>query len=132
MIESESKIRVRYVETDVGGSVHHSKFIPWMEVARVEMFDNLGLPYAGLEKQGIGSVVLEVHLKVIKPAYFDDRLVVKAYVRECPKARLKVEYEIFRDETLLATAETTHAFVNKERKAIRPPKVFFEAVESHF
>lgn len=133
MIKSESQIRVRYVETDAGGMVHHGSFIPWLEMARVEMMDNLGLPYRDLEKEyKVHMAVLEVNLRIVKPAYFDDRLVVKVVIRECPKVRLRIEYEILRDGVVLATAETAHAFMNKEQKAVKPPKVFTEVVKGYF
>lgn len=133
MIESESEIRVRYVETDASGMVHHSSFIPWLEVARVEMMDNVGLPYHELEKEWkVHMAVLEVHLKIIKPAYFGDILVVKASIRECPKVRLMVGYEILREGELLATGETMHAFMGSEKRAVRPPRAFMETVNGYF
>ncbi len=133
MINSESQIRVRYVETDAGGMVHHSSFIPWLELARVEMMDNLGLPYSSLEKQyKVHMAVLELHLKIIKPAYFDDRLTVKMYIKECPKVRLTIEYEILRNEALLATAETKHAFMGIGKGAAKPPKAFTDVLKTYF
>lgn len=132
MIESESHIRVRYVETDAMGIVHHSNYIAWLELARVEMMDNLGLPYTEIEKQGALMPVLEVHIKYLSPAYFDNRLIVKVTVNQRPVVRLKVEYQIFREKTLLATAETLHAFINREGKPIRPPSSFLECMEEYF
>lgn len=133
MIESKSEIRVRYVETDAGGVVHHSSFIPWLEVARIDLMDNIGLPYHQLEKEWkVHMAVLEMHLKILKPAYFDDRLIIKAYIRECPKVRLTVGYEISRDVVLIATGETMHAFMSNEKKAVKPPRPFTEIMENHF
>lgn len=133
MIESKSQIRVRYEETDASGMVYHGSLIPWLEVARVEMMDNLGLPYKQLEnKEGSHMAVFEVHVKILKPAYFDDRLLVKAYIKERPKVRLTVEYEILREGVQIATAETKHAFMNSEKKAIKPPKVFMETINGYF
>lgn len=132
MIESESQIRVRYVETDAGGIVHHSNFVPWLEVARVEMMDNLGLPYRELEKLNVHMAVLEVHLQIIKPAYFDDILLVKTYVHECPKAKMTVDYKVSRNTDLIATATTTHAFINPKKKATKPPLIFNQLMKNHF
>lgn len=132
MIEMESHIRVRYVETDAMGIAHHSNFMHWFELARVEMMDKLGLPYIQLEKQDAFMPVLEVYTKFLAPAYFDDRLTIKVFVKESPKARLKVQYQVLREDTLLATAETLHAFINREGKAIKPPTLFLDAIKSHF
>lgn len=132
MIESESQIRVRYVETDAMGIAHHSNFINWLELARIEMMDNIGLPYIELEKQNALMPVLEIHIKFISPAYFDDRITIKLSILESPKARFKVDYQIFRTTTLLATAQTVHAFINREGKPIKPPSIFLETLKSLF
>lgn len=132
MIESQSDIRVRYAETDAMGIAHHSNFTHWFEHARVEMMDKIGLPYIELEKQGALMPVLEVHIKFLAPAYFDDRLKVKLLIKECPRARIRVEYQVFRQKTLLAIGETLHTFINREGKAIRPPEAFLEMIKKYF
>ncbi|PWU05646.1 MAG: acyl-CoA thioesterase [Verrucomicrobia bacterium] len=132
MIESQTQIRVRYVETDAMGFVHHSNFIPWLELARVEMMDNVGLPYINLEKEGVLMPVLEIHIKLLSPAYFDDRITIKLQINEPPKVRLKVAYQIFRDTTLIATAETLHTFINRSGKPIKPPKNFLDTLNAYF
>jgi len=132
MIESESQIRVRYVETDAMGIVHHSNFVNWLELARIEMMDNIGLPYVELEKQDALMPVLEVYIKFLSPAYFDDRITIKLFVPECPNARCIVEYKIFRGTTLLAEAKTLHAFINRKGRPIKPPSIFLETMKSFF
>lgn len=132
MIESQSQIRVRYVETDAMGFAHHSNYINWLELARVEMMDKLGLPYTEIEKQDILMPVLEVHIKYLSPSYFDDRLTVKLCVKEKPKARIKIEYKIVRKDAMIATAETLHTFINREGKTIRPPIAFLECIKPYF
>lgn len=132
MIESESQIRVRYAETDAMGIVHHRHFLTWFELARIEMMDNVGLPYRDLEKEGALMPVLEVHSKLLKPAYFDDRLTIKLWVNERPRVKLKVEYKVLRGEEILITGETLHAFINREGKPIRPPQSFMKVMEPYF
>jgi acyl-CoA thioester hydrolase len=59
MYINETKIKVRYVETDQMGVVHHSKYYPWFEVARGEYITRMGMTYKQMEEEGIMMPVLE-------------------------------------------------------------------------
>lgn len=132
MITSETPIRVRYAETDAMKFTHHSNYIIWMELARVEMLDNSGLPYKSLEANGCYLPVLNVSINYFKPSFFDDHLLVKVCIKEKPLVRLTIHYEILKDNTLLASASTTHAFINAEGTPIKPPTVFKDLMNKHF
>ena len=82
-----------------------------------------------LEKEGYLLPVLAANLRYKKPAYFDDQLTVICRAKEKPRIRLKMEYEVLRGETLLATGSSEHAFMNPEGQPIRPPKKFLELFE---
>lgn len=122
MIQAQSQIRVRYAETDAMGIVHHGSYIPWLETARVQLLDDLGYPYRKLEQDGVVLPVIEVHLRYRTPCRFDDRLVVTARVGTMPTARLRIDYQIHRDETLICEATSHHGFVTREGKPVRPPE----------
>ena len=126
MIETCAEIRVRYAETDQMGVVYHANYLPWFESARIQMLDELGLTYKKLEEEGYMLPVLDCQLSYRKPARFDDRIKVYARVTEAPRARLKVSYEVYREETLLVTGSTTHTFINPEGRLIRPHPRFIE------
>ena len=82
MIRTETTIRVRYVETDAMGFVHHANYLSWFELARIEMLDAINLSYKELETAGYYLPVLGAAITYRKPAYFDDRLKVVCYVRD--------------------------------------------------
>ena len=126
MIETCADIRVRYAETDQMGVVYHANYLPWFESARIQMLDELGLTYSMLEAEGFMLPVLDCQLTYKQPARFDDRLKVFARVSEPPRARLKISYEVFRDETLLVTGSTSHTFINPQGQLIRPHPRFIE------
>lgn len=131
MIQNKTSIRVRYVETDAMGFAHHANYLAWFELARIEFMDALDMPYKEMEKEGYLLPVLGAHLKYKKPAHFDDQLIVICTAREKPRIRLKMEYEVFRGETLIATGSTEHAFMNPEGMPIRPPQKFVELFEQN-
>ena len=126
MIHTESKIRVRYGETDAMGFAHHANYVLWFEKARIEMLDRIGLPYRDLEASGFFIPVLDVKVSYRSPAFFDDWLTIVCIVKERPGIRFHIEYEVRRMETLLATGSSEHAFIEKSGKPIRPPKSFVD------
>lgn len=132
MIESSSQIRVRYAETDTMGVAYHGNYLTWFEVARVELFDRLGAPYTGFEKQGYFLPVLSAEARYLLPARFDDRLTVTVSMSEKPRARIHLQYKVECDGRLLATGSTSHGFMDANGKALRPPERFIELIEKHW
>ncbi len=132
MIHTISTFRVRYAETDRMQVVHHKNYLVWFEAARIEMLDLIGLPYAGVEADGYFIPVLSATVDYKKPAYFDDRLEVHLYLRDKPRARFRFDYEVRRGDAQLAIGHTTHGFMDKNGKALRPPEVFIQKVLSYW
>lgn len=131
MISYDAKIRVNYKDTDQMGVVHHSNYIVYYEMARVEALREWGMPYSEMEKSGIISPILEVGSKYIYPAFFDEVLTVRAIIEEVPTVRLKVRYEIFNEAgKLINTGYTWLGFLNGEtRRPCRAPQSFVEGLK---
>ena len=134
MITGEVKFRVRYSETDRMGYVYYGHYAQYFEVARVEMLRSLGFSYKKLEDEGVILPVLEYFIKYIRPAYYDDELIVKTTINEMPSTRILFNYETYNEkDELLNTAKTTLVFVNQ--KSGRPtalPADLKEAMEKYF
>ncbi|MEO0509887.1 MAG: thioesterase family protein [Verrucomicrobiota bacterium] len=120
---------MRYAETDRMDMVHHSNFLVWFEAARIHMLDEIGIPYTEVEARGLFIPVLGVSLNYKRPAKFDDRIEVHLFMHEKPRARFKFEYEVRRDGNLLATGNTTHGFMDRNGKGIRPPEEFLKLIQ---
>ncbi|MFT4901584.1 MAG: acyl-CoA thioester hydrolase [Lentimonas sp.] len=130
MIHTFSTIRVRYAETDRMDVVYHSNYLVWFETARILLLDEIGLPYRDLEAQGYFIPVLSANLEYQRPAQFDDHLEIHLFMKEKPRARMRFEYEVRRGEQLLATGATTHGFMDRNGKALRPPQAFVDKVSA--
>ena len=130
MIHSISKIRVRYAETDRMDVVYHSNYLVWFETARIQMLDQIGIPYREIEGRGLFLPVLTVSAAYKSPARFDDRLEVHLYMKKKPRARMHFEYEVRRGEELLATGESSHGFMDRNGRAQRPPEDLLERIET--
>jgi acyl-CoA thioester hydrolase len=111
----ETKLRVRYAETDRMGVVYHSNYLVWMEVGRVELLRELGFDYKRMEEdQDIGIAVVEARMRYKAPARYDDEIRVQTRVKHLRGVVVQFGYEMLRaaDGLLLAEGETTHIAVN--------------------
>lgn len=132
MIESTCEIRVRYAETDKMGVVYHSNYFIWFEAARVQMLDELGLPYTEIETSGLMLPVIDCSAKFLRPARFDDRVKIHVQMHEKPGLRLKIHYKVACGETLLAEGFTQHVFVDLEGRPAKPPAEFMAVARELF
>jgi acyl-CoA thioester hydrolase len=132
MIRSVTQITVRYAETDMMGVVYHGSYLPWFEVGRTTLLKEQGLPYRELEAGGFRLPVLEVHVRYLRPALYDDTLTLTTFLREKPTLRIHLEYELRNGDTLLATAKTQHVFVDRQGRPVRPPPHFTERMNALF
>ncbi|MFP4156254.1 MAG: acyl-CoA thioesterase [Opitutales bacterium] len=130
MIHSVFKTRVRYAETDRMDVVHHSNYLIWFEAARIQMLDEIDLPYKQMEADGFLIPVLSAQLDYKQPAFFDDRLEIHLTMPKLPRARFFFDYTVRRGDQLLATGQTTHGFMNSGGRGMRPPAPFLERIEA--
>ena len=122
-------IRVRYADTDKMGVMYNGNYFTFFEIGRTEMLRHYGLPYSDLEKDGYMLPLLEAHAEYKNSAFYDDMLMVEASIKPELKATFTIEYNIFRDDTPIATGYTKHVFVNSEtRKPVRPPKQYVDLI----
>lgn len=107
----ETKLRVRYAETDQWGTVYHSNYFIWFELGRVELLRAMGLPYKDMEaKDDSHTVVVDVRCTYEKPARYDDMIRVRTWIAGSKERTLRFAYEVYNDETgeRLAHGETLH------------------------
>jgi acyl-CoA thioester hydrolase len=132
VITSRSQITVRYAETDMMGVVYHGSYLPWFEIGRTTLLKEVGLPYRQLEAEGYRLPVLEISAKYLRPALYDDVITIVTTMREKPVLRIRLAYEVFRGEELLATGESMHAFIDLQGRPVRPPASMAAAMNRLF
>jgi acyl-CoA thioester hydrolase len=135
MFSSETKVRVRYAETDQMGVVYHSNFFLYYEVARAESIRHLGYTYADMEKMGVIMPVVEVQSRFLRPALYDDLLTIKTIVKELP-AHHKIEFhhEVYNEkEELLVTGKVILYFMEaKTMKRTTMPEQLLKKIKTYF
>lgn len=113
MYTHETRLRVRYAETDRMGYVYYGNYAEYLEVARVEMLRSAGIAYRALEDEGVMLPVRELKIVYHKPARYDDEIIVRTEMRTLPNVRIVFHYAVLHiDGALLSEAETTLVFVD--------------------
>lgn len=126
---TETRLRVRYAETDQMGVVYYANHYIWMEVARVDLCKACGFDYRDMEqKDGIFMAVAESACRYRAPAHFDDEIVIKAWIEAANARTVTIQYEmrLAGTEPVLATGHTRHVFVNREMRKTRLPEKYFK------
>ncbi len=110
----------KYYETDQMGIIHHSNYIRWMEEARMDLMEQIGLSYKGMERMEIISPVLSVTCEYKSMVHFDDTVVIEAKIAEYNGIKMKMEYRMTDKKTgeLRTLATSEHCFLNRSGKPI--------------
>ncbi|MES2286321.1 MAG: thioesterase family protein [Bacteroidota bacterium] len=134
MYISETSLRVRYAETDRMGYVYYGNYAQYFEVGRVEALRQLGTSYKEMEDNGIMLPVYSCNIKYLKPAFYDDLLVIKTVIKDLPTAKITFEYEIYNQKgELLTTANTSLVFIKMAtNKPCQAPGSFIEKIKVYF
>jgi acyl-CoA thioester hydrolase len=121
-------LTVRYAETDSMGVVHHSNYPVWFEIGRTEFFKNAGFTYSRMEHLGVLMPLINLKCSFKSPARYDEEIIVKTYLSEVSKTRIRFGYEVIRksDEKILNIGETEHVFTNKDFVPVNLQKVLPE------
>lgn len=114
-------LRVRFAETDAMGIVHHSRYLPYLEEARVEYLRHLGHPYTELRAEGVDYAVLEAWVQYRSPLRFDDVVDVHLRLGAATRASFQMAYLLTVDGEVRATAVTVHGCVNAQGRPMRMP-----------
>ena len=125
---NETKIRVRYGETDQMGVVYHGNYAQYFEVGRLEWLRALNISYKKMEEDGVILPVVSLSIKYKKSACYDDVVNVKTQLVKMPTASIEFEYEITNNiGEILATATTVLAFIYKAtNRPMRCPKFILD------
>lgn len=122
--EFEFDLPVRYYETDAQGFVHHSNYLRYFEIARIEMLKASGLDYAAVEQAGVLLVVAKATVRYKSPARYGDVLHIRVETKRAFGARIDHTYVAKIGDRLVAEAETTIASIDREGNVKRLPRDF--------
>ena len=126
---NETRLRVRYAETDQMGVVYHSNHFIWFEVGRVELLRQMGFSYRDMEKNdGLFIAVVEAKCRYRAPVRYDEEVLVRTELLNVRDSVIHFGYELRRsdDGVLLAEGETAHIVTDADMKAAILPKQYLD------
>ena len=132
LFKAEYELKVSFEDIDLMGIVWHGNYIKYLEQARCDMFSKLNYTYMDMKDDGFGYPVAKMKVKYVKPAKFEDVLVVKSELVELEPA-MNIKYAIFNkftEEKIFEAKTMQIAFDIKANKSVyTPPKRFIEAIK---
>lgn len=126
----ESRIRVRYKETDQMGIAHHSNYIVWFEIGRTDLCRATGFTYRDIEERGRILVVTEVTCRYRAPYRYDDEVVIRTSISESGSRAMTFAYQLLdhTGERVHATGRSVHVWVDRESR--RPTVADEDAIKA--
>ena len=122
----ESRVKVRYAETDQMGVAYYANYFVWFEVGRSQYCNDCGFSYRDMEREsGLFLIVAEAHCRYKNPAKYEDELIIRTTITELTRRTLRFNYEIERaDGAAVATGETLHVLINTEGRPSSLPEKY--------
>ena len=113
-MKSQTKIIVRYAETDQMGIAHHSNYAVWFEAGRTDFIKSFGISYTQMEKEGIMLPLVSLSCNFKTPANYEDELIIETSIKSVTPAKINFFYSVIRDGKVIANGQTVHGFVSTE------------------
>jgi len=124
---NETRLRVRYAETDQMGVVYHSNHLIWFEIGRVELMRQTGFSYRDMEREdGLFIAVAEARCRYRAPVYYDEEVIVRTWLKKVRESVIIFSYELARsnNDALLAEGETIHIVTDMKMKVTALPEKY--------
>lgn len=126
--EFHHDIRVRFVETDAMGIVHHSNYLHYFEEARVAYLAHIGHPFTEWRDAGLESPVLESFLQYRQPCRFDEVITVHVSLAAATRATFQMAYLVTAGDEIRTTGVTVHGCTTLTGRPTRLPGWLIELV----
>ena len=126
--------RVYYEDTDFSGLVYHARYLHFLERGRTDYLRCLGCQQSDLlaaDEEGLVFVVHRMEIDFKTPAKMDDVLTIVTTTEKAGGAKMVLNQQIRRAETLLIAAKVVIAVINKHGRPRRLPETIAEKFLGH-
>lgn len=126
--------KVRFVETDMMGVVHHANYLRWFEMGRVAYLRACGISLGELMAADIIFPITEVQVKYKNSCTFDDDFEVQTTMSDFNKAKMDFSYKVIRlrDGAVAVEGHTRNVFTDKEGHIVRLEPQWFDKIKKVF
>ena len=121
-------LRVFYEDTDAGGVVYHANYLRWLERARSDLLDMLGIDQRAALEAGVGHyAVAEVTIRYLAPARLGDTAIVETAALQIGRVRCTLAQTVWCDGVRLAEATVKVGFIGPDGRPRRQPDAWLRA-----
>ena len=126
-------VKIYYEDTDVGGVVYYANYLKFLERARTEALVSLGFSNKKI-KEDFGALIIvkSCNIDYKKPAYLEDELSIRSFVKSITKTSFSMNQFISKDKNLIVEAKVHLVFVNDQGKPIKIPGKLFKDFKPYF
>lgn len=123
--------KVRFVETDMMGVVHHANYLRWFEMGRVAYLRACGITLGELMEAGVIFPITEVQAKYKNSCTFDDDFEVQVEMSAFNKAKMEFDYRVIRlrDGVVAVEGHTCNVFTDKEGHIVRLESRWYDKIQ---
>ena len=127
------KLKVYYEDTDAGGIVYYANYLKFLERARTEALFTLGFTNKKI-KEDFGSLIIvkSCNVEYKNPAYLEDELNIRSFVKSITKTSFLMNQFVSREEDIIVEAKLHLVFVNNDGKPMRIPGILFQDFKPYF
>ena len=126
-------LKVYYEDTDAGGVVYYANYLKFLERARTEALITIGLSNLKIkDKFGAFIIIKSCNIEYKKPAYLEDELSIRSFIKSATKTSFIMNQIIKKDEHIIVEAQIHLVFINENGKPIKIPDIIFENFKPYF
>ena len=129
--EFTHEIKVYYEDTDSGGVVYYSNYLKFLERARTEFINSIGLSNKKLLEEFKTLIIVKAcNIEYLKPAKLEDKLQIYSSIDSFKKASFVIHQNIKKNNDLIVKAKLKLVTINKEGKPVKIPSVLEKKLNS--
>ena len=127
------KLKVYYEDTDSGGVVYYANYLKFLERARTEALCSIGYSNKKIKNQFQSLIIVKsCNIEYRKPAYLEDELLIRSFVKSITKTSFFMNQIITKGEETVVEAQVHLVFVNKEGKPVKIPNEIYSKFKPYF
>ena len=127
------KLKVYYEDTDSGGVVYYANYLKFLERARTEALITIGFSNKKVKEQFDSLIIVKsCNIEYKKPAYLEDELNVRSFVKSITKTSFFMNQIITKKDDVIVEAQIHLVFVNNQGKPVKIPDEIFSKFKPYF
>ena len=127
------KLKVYYEDTDSGGVVYYANYLKFLERARTEALYSIGYSNKKVKNDFDSLIIVKsCNIEYKKPAYLENDLTVRSFVKSITKTSFFMNQIVTRDDDIIAEAKVHLVFLNTNGKPVKIPDEIYSKFKPYF